>query len=178
MSTIDPKQLEASLRAMPWRTLMDILIKAAPDAEELPMLTRRWFELNRADTADLAKAHDVLERLKKSPAEHGWLSNKLETAPMLGWIIHLGRYLRDGETWWLLIAERHDEKAPLVGDVVPAPATYDDFRNLRRIVEYAGGNPKKELMRTGAITAEDRQRLIDDHNAVTDYGQVFFTWRA
>lgn len=96
-----------------------------------------------------------------------------------GWAVSLTHVLRDGKRWWILSAIRHDDAAPLVGATVPAPASPADLKKLGKIVSCAGGDPRRELLRTGAITRDEREALLAaGKNEIAEYGQIFYWWRA
>lgn len=173
--------LEVNLRSMSWkelvRTLMaSVTTKCKP--EELPPNIRRWLEFNRGAVArsesEIAAIQEVLQGI-----EADWFRDRIEVAPISGWVVTMANVLRDGARWWILFAERHDDSAPLLGAVCPAPATTADLRKLGKIVKLAGGNPDRELLRTGAITQADRDRyLAAGDTYVAQYGKIFYWWKA
>ncbi len=181
--------LAASLRAMPWRdivrTLKTCVIEHQP-LEELPSVVRRWLEVDRNPSTPeaLAASEREMQAIKTLVEISGshpgqWMQARGEFTPVAGWVVALWHFLKDGKHWYLLSGRRHDESAPLVGPTVAAPATPGHLKALRKIVDYAGGNGKREVLRTGPLTQEERDALIAaGHADVAEYGEVFFWWKA
>lgn len=173
--------LESNLRSMSWKALVRTLmqsIEGGRKPDELPPNIRRWLEFNRGSVprseGDIAALQEVLQGI-----EAAWFRDRTETAPISGWVVTMTLVLRDGAPWWILFAERHDDNAPLLGPICPAPATTTDLRKLVKIVKLAGGNPDRELLRTGAITQADRDRyLAAGDTYVAQYGKIFYWWSA
>jgi hypothetical protein len=163
--------------------MLQLTVERCQRPEELPPNIRHWLEMNRAPVSEQER-RDVLADIHRTRAtfdlgiEEGWFRERVETLPISGWVITLCHVLKDGARWWILNAARHDDGAPLLGPVVPAPATRQDMRKLEKIVAFAGGNPKRELLRTGAITEADRDALhAAGRPELAEYGRVFFWWR-
>lgn len=183
----DQRHVEAAIRVMPWRSLVRMLqltVERCQRPEELPPNTRRWLELNRAPVTEQER-RDVLADIHRTRAaldlgiEEGWFRERVETLPISGWVVTLCHVLKDGARWWILNAARHDDDAPLLGPVVPVPATRQDLGKLKKIVALAGGDPDRELLRTGAITQADRDELVaSGREDVAEYGRIFYWWRA
>lgn len=183
--------MEVQLRNTSWKQLVKHLKVAVTEhhqAIELPVMIRRWLEVNRGTPKTEAEAAHIQQEVRsiqwwidaQGDGDSGrWFKGRTETVPILGWVIEASHVLRDGKRWWIFAARRHDDKAPLVGPTVPAPASNDDMRKLRRIIDYAGGNAKQELLRTGAITQEEHDELAAaGKHDIAAYGQIFFWWKA
>lgn len=181
--------LEANLRGMNWKMLVKQLMECVErfhHATELPPTIRRWLDLPRTppNEEEMAKFQSelklLLESMEADPSQTGdWLTAQTETSPISGWVINACHFLKDGKRWWLFAAKRHDDSAPLVGPTVPAPASAGDLRRLGKVIAYAGGNPKRELLRTGAITQEEHDRLMaEGKDEIANYGEIFFWWAA
>lgn len=182
MTNVDPVQLELRIRSMSWKARVKSLLGTVEELhqpEELPDPICRWFDWNRAEQppAD-AEVQAVMEALSAEGAS--WFHRRTETMPISGWVVSVARYLRDGVRWWLLFAERHDDAAPLIGPTVPAPASVADLKRLSKIVAYAGGNPKRHLLRTGPLTEHERNELLAAGKSADEarFGIVFFAWKA
>lgn len=174
--------IEAGLRAMSWKQRVKVLKQAVEQhhrPQELPTAIRRWLEINRQapttpeETATAVAQLTALQAWLTDPKGEAsdWFKDKTETVPISGWAIEATHVLRDGARWWLVRATRHDDAAPLVGPTVPSPANAADMKRLGKIIDYAGGNRKRELLRTGAIT-------LEEHQAGTEYGSIFYWWDA
>lgn len=180
--------LEARLRSMSWKALVKHLKAVVEEHHrpiELPPMLRRWFELNRSgagtsEEAILLQAEImVLQAAMDRGMNKDWLGQRVEKTPISGWAVSLCHFLKDGVRWWLLTAQRHDDKANLIGSTVPAPASKLDLKKLDKIVAFAGGDPKRELLRTGAITQEEHDELMAKGKPeIAEYGQIFYWWRA
>ncbi len=179
-------QVEANLRGMSWKAITRDLMTCFEkrQLEELPPATRKWLEINRYPrTEEEAAKQDVdcrhlQDLLADLSCDKDWLKNRSETAPISGWVVNASLFLKDGERWWLFAARRHDDRAPLVGATVPSPANKLDLKKLGKIIAYAGGNPKRELLRTGAITQEEHDQFIAEGRPhIAEYGQIFFWWK-
>lgn len=176
--------LEATLRGMNWKTRVRVL-KAAVEqhhrAIELPVMMRRWLDLNRGEIRTVQDAEHTqreIVAITEMGVDAGWGDTNTETLPILGWVVSAAHFLRDGTRWWLFTAQRHDDAAPVLGPIVPAPARPADLRKLAKIITYAGGNPKRELLRTGAITQGDRDGFIaDGSHDIAEYGLIFYWWQ-
>lgn len=169
---------EVKLRTTNYRELVRIVKHVARKnrALEIPVLVRRWLDINR-DSVTTDDATALLEALETS-GDIEWLGRSMETIPILGWVISAVHFLVDGTHAWLIAAQRHDDKAALVGPTVPAPATTGDMARLRKIIAYAGGDPLRELCRTGAITAEEREAfLAADKPDIAEYGKILYFWK-
>jgi hypothetical protein len=188
---LSPEQrqaFEVRLRSMNWRTLTTLLMQSVEQHHrpvELPVTIRHWLELNRAaHEATTEEAHaqreaEAVSALMEIGIDAGWGSAVTETLPISGWVISACHFLRDGERWWLFTARRHDDTAPLAGTAAPAPANQLDLKKLGKIIAYAGGNPRRELLRTGALTQQEHDELVAKGRPdVAAYGQIFFWWRA
>ncbi len=181
--------LEAGLRSMSWKALVRALKESVEEHHrpiELPSMIRRWLEVNRGTPKTPDEATHIEREVKaikwwvdaKGDSAR-WFENKSENAPISGWIVTASHALRDGVRWWLFAARRHDDNAALVGPTVPAPAIDADLKKLGKIIAYAGGNPKRELLVTGAITKEEHDEFIAEGNVdIAEYGQIFYWWRA
>lgn len=180
--------LEASLQRMPWKQIVKHLKASVEEHHkpvEMPPMTRRWLELNRSGTGTeedairLQAEIAVLQAAAEQAVEKDWLGERSECVPISGWIITLCHFLKDGARWWLLVARRHDDKEKLVGETAPSPANRLDMKKLAKIVVHAGGNPKRELLRTGAITKEEHDELMaEGETEIAEYGQIFYWWKA
>jgi hypothetical protein len=173
--------VELYLRTASWKALVRDL-KAAVcknhHVVELSKPVRTWLELDR--TPGVTTYDEALAAMAglEDDIHRDYLAMQMEFLPISGWVISACHFLKDGTRWWLFFAKRHDDAAPLIGPTVPAPASDADLRKLRKIIAYAGG-PKEELFRTGAITKEDRDRLLaDGHVDVAEYGQISYWWKA
>jgi hypothetical protein len=180
--------IEAGLRSMSWKQLVAQLKSCVEEHHrptELPPTIRRWLELNRSGTGteeDALRLRCEIEALQAAwdeGVDRDWLGRRTERIPISGWIVTLCHFLKDGVRWWLLTGQRHDDKASLVGSTAPSPATKLDLKKLGKIVMLAGGDPKRELLRTGAITREEHDELIAAGSPeIAEYGQIFYWWRA
>jgi hypothetical protein len=180
--------MEAQLRNTSWKQLvkhLKVAVEQHHEAIELPVTIRRWLEVNRGTPKTEAEAEHIAREVRsiqwwvEAQGEGEWFKGRTETVPILGWVIEAAHVLRDGDRWWIFSARRHDDKAPLVGPTVHAPASYDDMRKLRRIIDAAGGNAKQELLRTGAITQEEHDEFIAAGKPdIAAYGRIFFWWKA
>ena len=188
-STDERAALEVSLRRMSWKQITKRLkeaVEAHHEPLELPPMIRRWLEVNRGEPrTDEEAAHIVREvrALQWWVAAQGdsarWFSDKTESAPISGWAVEVTHFLKDGRRWWLFAARRHDDRAQLVGPTVPAPATPLDLKKLGKIIAYAGGDPKRELLRTGAISQEEHDAFVAAGKPdIAAYGQIFYWWKA
>lgn len=188
-SAAERAALEVNLRRMSWKQLTKHL-KEAVEAHhkplELPPMIRRWLEVNRGEPQTDEEAAHIAREVRalqwwvdiKGDSVR-WFADKTETAPISGWAVEVAHFLKDGKRWWLLAARRHDDRAPLVGPTVPAPASQLDLKKLGKIIAYAGGDPKRELLRTGAITQEEHADLIAaGKHDIAEYGQIFYWWKA
>lgn len=194
---IDPAALEANLRGMHWKHLLKILMTNVVEhhkPEVLPEMIQRWLELDRtlghSATTEEMETIVTLQAIQATAPEltpGHWFVGRVEHIPISGWIIEMCHFLKPRkrnaellDRWWLLTARRHDDHAPLVGPVVPAPATALDLKKLRKIVAKAGGDPSREVLRTGPITEEERTALIEAGHAdvAKNYGEIFWWWRA
>ena len=183
--------LEANLRRTHWKQLVKDLktaVKEHHQPVELPTMIRRWLEINRGipRTEEEAKyiqreAHAIKGWVEaQSDAESArWFQGRTESLPISGWAIEATHVLRDGARWWIFSDRRHDDKAPLAGPIVPAPASDADLRKLRRLIDFAGGSSKRELFRTGAISqAEHDELLAAGKPDIAEYGRIFYWWKA
>jgi hypothetical protein len=188
------RALEIQLRSTPWKVLVKSLKVNVEKRHEVlapPAILLRWLELewrrrmslNPTEAAEATQEAQALLAWAKDPENKdessGWFEDKVETFPISGWVINLSHILRDGRRWWILMARRHDDRAPLVGETIPASASPSDLKKLAKIVAYAGGDPKRELLRTGAITHDEREALLAaGQHEIAAYGQIFYWWRA
>lgn len=180
--------LEARLRSMSWKALvkhLKVAVEEHHQPAEMPPTIRRWLELNRSDTGTEEDAIRLqaeiiaLQAAWDQDVNKDWLGQRSERAPISGWIITLCHFLKDGVRWWLLTAQRHDDKVNLIGESAPSPASKLDMKKLDKIVAYAGGDPKRELLRTGAVSQEEHDELIaEGQSEIAEYGQIFYWWRA
>ena len=181
--------IEVNLRSMSWKQLTQRLKTAVEENHrpiELPPMIRRWLEVNRAEPRTEEEAVHIAREVRAiqwwadtQGDSARWFQDKTETVPISRWIVEAAHILRDGKRWWHFAAQRHDDKASLVGPTVPAPATKIDLKKLGKIIAYAGGDPKRELFRTGAITQEEHDEFVAaDKPGIAEYGQIFFWWRA
>lgn len=190
-------KLEDYVKKTPWKVSVRSLKECVEEhhrPEELPRMIRLWFELNRdvegypgrdgdprteEESAKLALDIKEIEAAHAMGVNKDWLRDREEHNPICGWIIGAVHFLKDGKRWWLFTAERHDDKAPMVGSIVHAPASKLDIKKLHKIIAYAGGNPKRELLRTGSITQEEHDDAIaDGDDDIAEYGQIFYWWKA
>lgn len=186
----DNPQLATNLAGIPWKKRVKILKACVEDNHkplELPPFVRRWLELNRSSEPETAeqKAHQDREIkaiqwwIDAKGDEARWFLDKMEFLPISGWVITAVHFLLDGKRWWLVSGQRHDDAAPLVGKIVPAPANKADLRRLAKIIDYAGGNSNRELLRTGAITQEEHDDFVArGKHDIAEYGMIFYWWRA
>ncbi len=188
LSPAQRNAFEAKLKSMSWRTLTTLLMQSVErfhSPVELPDAIRRWLELNRdaPETEEAARMQRASRAAVVALREAGGLEGhgiiRSETLPISGWVVIATHFLRDGVRWWLFAARRHDDAAPLAGPVAPAPANPRDLKRLGKIIAYAGGDPRRELLRTGAITLQEHDEFIAAGELdVAAYGQIFFWWRA
>lgn len=189
MTTFDQDLLEANLRRMSWKELTKRL-KASVEQHhqpiELPTIIRRWLEAYRGTPRDEAEAAHVATEFRAiqwwvdaQGDSARWFEHKLERVPISGWVVAACHALKDGKRWWIFAAQRHDDRARLVGPTVPAPATDADLKKLGKIIAYAGGDQRRELFRTGAITLAEHDAFIAAGKPDTaEYGQIFYWWKA
>lgn len=183
--------LEAALRGMSWKQLVKQLkttVEQHHRPVELPPMIRRWLEVNRETPRSEEEAAHVAREVRAiqwwvnasaNDESARWFADKTEATPISGWVIEMTHFLKDGKRYWLLAARRHDDAAPLVGPMVPAPSTAADLKKLGKIVAYAGGDPSRELLRTGAITREEHDEFLAAGKLeIAEYGRIFFWWRA
>jgi len=181
--------LEARLRRMSWKQITKRLKEAVEEHRtplELPPMIRRWLEVNRGEPRTVEEAAHIAREIRAlqwwvdaQGDSARWFADKTESAPISGWVVEVAHFLKDGKRWWLFAARRHDDRAPLVGATVPAPASQLDLKKLGKIIAYAGGNPKRELLRTGAITQEEHDEFLAAGRAdIAEYGQIIYGWRA
>jgi len=192
MKDMTPDQvaaLEVSLRSMRWKEITKRLKAAVEKTHqplELPSMIRRWLEVNRGTPRDEAEAAHVTREVRAiqwwvdaQGDSARWFEDKTETAPISGWVVSASHVLKDGKRWWIFAARRHDDRASLVGATVPAPAVADDLKKLGKIIAHAGGDPRRELLRTGAISREEHDTLVAAGKLdIAEYGQIFFWWKA
>lgn len=189
LSAAQRSALEIQIRGTPWKVLVKRLkgiVEQKHEALELPPMIRRWLEINRGTPRDEVEAAHIAQEVRAlqwridAQGDSGrWFEDKTETAPISGWVISASHLLKDGKRSWLFAARRHDDRAPLVGPTVPAPATPADLKKLGKIIAYAGGDPKRELLRTGAISQKEHDDFIAAGKSdIAEYGQIFYWWRA
>lgn len=182
----DQAAIEHNLRAMHWKDLVRTLkrlTEAKHEPLELPSSIRTWLEINRdpqtQDEADKTRreAEELKYKMTYDPTFVGWFDGKTETIPISGWIVSATNVLKDGKLWWIFSAKRHDDDAPLIGEVVPAAADRAALRKLGKVISYAGGNVKHEILRTGPITREEFDAFVAQGTPY-EYGLIMWWWKA